>query len=90
MQVHGLVYEDIVLVDRQTGEVDPVVEQLSGPTDILADSNGNLLIANYDGSIWRLSTTQAAVPLMDIRTRVLLVVLMLGTVVLMRWSRAQC
>ena len=73
MQVHGLLYRDIVLVDRDTGDVERVIEQLAGPTDVLADSQGNLLIASYFGSVWRLSPAPASVPSLDAAHRVLLV-----------------
>ena len=78
MMVHGLRYRDLVLVDRNTGDVERVVEELAGPTDVLADSQGNLLIASYLGSIWRLSPAPAFVPSVEGTATLLLVMLLVS------------
>ena len=53
--IDGLDYRDIVLVDRMTGDVEQVVAGLNAPIDLLADAHGNLLVASYYGSLWRIS-----------------------------------
>jgi hypothetical protein len=62
--VDGLDYRDIVLVDTETGEIERVIENLNAVTDIVADAGGNLFVANYFGSIWRI-TEPLAVPAMS-------------------------
>jgi glucose/arabinose dehydrogenase len=62
--VDGLDYRDIVLVDTDTGEIERAIENLNAPTDIVADADGNLFVANYFGSIWRI-TEPRAVPAMS-------------------------
>ncbi len=56
--VDGLDYRDVVLVDPASGAVERVVSGLNAPTDVLADARGNLLVASYYGSIWRITSTR--------------------------------
>lgn len=72
----GLDYRDVVLVDVQSGEMERVVSGFNGPTDVLADANGNLLVADYFGSIWRIRSTQT-VPAASGATQALLALLLL-------------
>jgi len=70
--VDGLFYRDLVIVDREDGWVERVVEGLASPTDVLADADGNLLVASWRGSIWRVAPT-AVVPALGVASRIALV-----------------
>ncbi len=89
--IDDLVYTDVCLVSRVTGEVEQVVSGLAAPTDILADASGRLLIANYFGSIWRLEAKQVEVPLLATRAWIFLAaaLLVIGAGLLARPGRRQ-
>jgi hypothetical protein len=89
-QVHGLRYGDVVLIDRNTGATERVLHQLSGPTDVLADRHGNLLVASYFGNIWRIAAAPAAVPVFGRAGQVLFVVLLVCLAWRQLVSRARC
>lgn len=48
-----------------------MIENLNAPTDIVADADGNLFVANYFGSIWRI-TEPKGVPAMSADRQVIL------------------
>lgn len=47
---------DVILVDPITGTVETIIRELEGPTDVIRDPYGRLLISDHDGnSIWLLA-----------------------------------
>jgi len=57
---HSIEYADVVAVDPTTGIGRRIARSFVQPIDVLEDSFGNLLVADFgDGSIWRIS---AAIP----------------------------
>ncbi len=62
--VDDLFYRDIVLVDRTTGDVDRIATGFESPIDVLADAQGNLLVASFFGNLWRIRSTVAPVPVL--------------------------
>ena len=53
----SLTYSDVVTVDTATGAVDRVLFDMDNPIDVLNDGAGNLLIAEYNGSILQVTPT---------------------------------
>jgi hypothetical protein len=52
--IDGLDYRDVVLVEPLTGAVEQVASGFNAPVDVLADERGNLIVASYYGSLWRI------------------------------------
>ncbi|MEM9660493.1 MAG: hypothetical protein AAF961_19180, partial [Planctomycetota bacterium] len=47
-----LTYRDVVSVDVDTGDVQRIARGFQNPLDVLDDRQGNLLVADWGGSIW--------------------------------------
>lgn len=47
-----ITYRDVVSVDIDTGEVNRIAAGFQNPLDVLEDGQGNLLIADWGGSVW--------------------------------------
>ena len=49
--------KDVLIVDRDTGAFEILIDEMGGPTDVVQDPFGRLLIADYlDGSVWLLES----------------------------------
>ena len=57
----SITYRDVVSVDSTTGEVNRVAAGFRNPLDVIADGHGNLLVADYGGSIYRISAKDPVV-----------------------------
>jgi len=52
-----ILYDDVVAVDLDTGQVQRIASGFRKPLDLIADASGTMFIAEWEGSIWRLSAT---------------------------------
>jgi hypothetical protein len=52
-----LEYRDVVSVDTDTGEVRQIASGFRNPLDVIEDGQGNLLVADHDGSVYLISAT---------------------------------
>lgn len=52
-------YRDVVAVDPTTGQTTQIATGFNNPLAVVSDPNGNLLVGDFSGSIYRISPTTA-------------------------------
>ena len=50
-KVNSLTYQDVVAVDVKTGDVKRIAWMFGQPIDLIEDSKGRLLVADYSNSV---------------------------------------